>query len=151
VLLVVVLSVTVILVLLIENNLHQNVHVHQVKKLSMDLVKLVIITVLNVLELSEIVLLVLLTELMPQPVTVHPVTIILKIKLTVHLVLNNVLNVLPKPFVLLVLKEELTHQNVSFHHQLLLLPEFPMFQSVLLKSLTVLPIVNLVITLLITV
>lgn len=146
-----VLSVIVMVVMNQESKIHQHAHVHQDKKLSMKSVKIVIIDVLNVLELLEIVLLVLLTELMPQPVTVHPVIILLIIKLIVHLVVNNVPNVLMKTPVLLVLKEELIHQNVSFHHQLLLLPEFPMFQSVLLKSLTVLPIVNLVITLLITV
>lgn len=151
VLLVLILSVVVKLVMKTEFNLHQNAHVHQDKKLSMKSVKIVIIDVLNVLELLEIVLLVLLTELMPQPVTVHPVIIQLMLKLTAHLVVINVPNVLMKTSVLLVLKEELTHQNVSFHHQLLLLPEFPMFQSVLLKLLTVLLIVNLVITLLITV
>jgi len=133
-----ILAVTVLNVKLTEPNLHQNVHVHlELLTLTVS-VLLVIGIVLNVLKLPEIVLLVLKTESKPQLVCVQMVPTKFLTKLFVHHVLINVTNVsLVLTIVPLVLLEELTHQNVLSHHQKLHLLKLLMFQSVLLKLLTV--------------
>lgn len=126
------------LVKLTESKKSQIVSVHPVMLILMMPVLLVTGIVLNVLKLLETVLLVLKTELKPQPVIVQMVLTKFQIKLIVQLVLNNVTNVLPPPITVpLVPPEESTHQNVSSHHQKLLLLKSLMSQSVPPKSLTV--------------
>lgn len=122
-----------------ESKKSQIVSVHPDMLTLMMSVLLVTGIVLNVPKLPEIVLLVLKTELKPQPVIVQMVPTKSLTKPIVHLVLNNVTNVLPLLITVpLVLPEESTHQNVSSHHQKPLLLKSLMSQSVPLKSLTVL-------------
>jgi hypothetical protein len=132
------LPLIVPLVKLTESKKPQIVSVHPVMLILMMSVLLVTGIVKNVLKLLETVLLVPKTELKPQPVSVQMVLTKFLIKLIVQLVLNNVTNVLPPPITVpLVLPEESTHQNVSSHHQKLLLLKSLMSQSVPPKSLTV--------------
>jgi hypothetical protein len=73
----------VIHVLLVENKVHQNVHVHLVKLILMDTVKSVTIDVLNVVNLLLIVTHVLISELMPHLVFVQSDIMMMVIMLTV--------------------------------------------------------------------
>jgi len=84
---------TVSFVLLTESNLHQLVHVHPEKLILVVYVLFVTGDVLNVMVLLPIVILVLITESLPQLVSVQMELMKLTVKVSVQIVMTNVVNV----------------------------------------------------------
>jgi len=107
------LLIIVMSVPLVENKVHQNVHVHQVKLILMDSVKLVITNVRNVVNLPLIVIHVLISELMPHLVFVQLDIMMMVIILSVTHVTSFVLNVLTLLVVLSVLNGELNSHQLA--------------------------------------
>jgi len=110
-----------------------------VKKENTSILLLIIVKFVTMLAQPVLLIMSVLIVLMKPELTILFVivwiTTMIMVSLNVHLVLNNVTSVKTvQSIVLYVLKEELTHQNVLFHHQKLKLLKLKIFQSDLLKS-----------------